>query len=115
MSNESGKEKRKGKMFLVYDANELGKKKRKLCREVVSVEDTQQKMQEVFYIALLHYFIYSMVSFRQMENGVEEDVEIHFVSTLKVKKKHAKIEKSENSETSCRRKNSVFFSSWRKT
>lgn len=109
MSNESGKEKRKGKMFLVYDANKLGKKKGKLCREVVSVEDTQQKMQEVFYIALLHYFIYSMVSFQQMENGVEEDVEIHFVSTLKAKKKHARIEKKENSETGCRRKNSVFF------
>ena len=45
MSNESGKEKRKGKMFLVYDANELGKKKRKLCREVVSAEDRQQKLQ----------------------------------------------------------------------
>lgn len=30
MSNESGKEKRKGKMFLVYDANKLGKKKGKI-------------------------------------------------------------------------------------
>lgn len=66
-------------------------------------------MEEVFYISLLHYFIYSMVFFQQMENGVEEDMEIHFVSTLKVKKKHAGIKKSENSETGCRKKHNVFF------
>lgn len=34
-------EKKKEKIFLVYDANEVGKKKRKFCRKVVSVEDTQ--------------------------------------------------------------------------
>lgn len=35
-----------------------------------------------------------MVSFQKMENGVEEDLKIHFDSTLKVKKKHTG--KSEN-------------------
>lgn len=35
-----------------------------------------------------------MVSFQKLENGVEEDLKIHFDSTLKVKKKHTG--KSEN-------------------
>lgn len=98
MNLEKKKEKERRFQFMMQ--MNLGRKREIYVEKLFQFEDTQQKkMEEVFYISLLHYFIYSMVSFQLMENGVQEDMKIHFVSTLNVKKKHAEIEKSENSET----------------
>lgn len=59
MPNESGKEKRKGKTFLVYDANELGKKKRNLCRKVVSVwrYTAKKNGRSILHISLSLFYI----------------------------------------------------------